>query len=70
MPITGYYDGSAVRTDAQFEMNQRVLIVPISDDFFDEGTAAGMLHKYANPDLIPSEKDAWRKAAVEKHKKA
>ena len=35
MPITGYYDGTAVRTDAQFEMNQRVLIVPVSDNFFD-----------------------------------
>ena len=67
MPITGYYDGNAVRTDAQFDINQRVLIVPVSDDFFDEGTAAGMLHDYANPDLIPLEKDAWRKATIKKH---
>ena len=36
----------------------------------DEGTAAGMLHKYANPDLISSEKNAWRKAADEKHGQA
>ena len=70
MLIVGYYDGAVVRTDAPLKMNQRVLIVPVSDDFFDEGTAAGMLHKYANPDLISFEKDAWIKAAVEKQKKA
>jgi addiction module RelB/DinJ family antitoxin len=27
----------------------------------------GILHRYANPDLIPEEKKAWEKAAVEKH---
>ena len=27
----------------------------------------GIFSKYANPDLIPLEKDAWRNAAVEKH---
>jgi len=30
-------------------------------------TAMGILNKYANPDLIPLEKDAWGKAMVEKH---
>lgn len=30
--------------------------------------AAGMLHKYADPSKIPFEKDAWKTAAVEKHK--
>ena len=67
MSITGYYDGTAVRTDAKFELNQKVLIIPVGDDFFDEESAAGMLHDYANTDLISLEKDAWRKAAIEKH---
>lgn len=29
----------------------------------------GILHQYANPDLIPLEKDAWAEAASEKEKK-
>ena len=29
--------------------------------------AYGIAKKYANPALIPGEKDAWAKAAVEKH---
>ncbi|MCM1335334.1 MAG: hypothetical protein NC084_04035 [Bacteroides sp.] len=28
---------------------------------------AGRLHKYANPELIPLEKDAWANAAVENY---
>ena len=27
----------------------------------------GILHEYANPDLIPLEKDAWAKAMEDKH---
>lgn len=30
-------------------------------------SAAGGLHKYANPSLAEQEKDAWRKMAVKKH---
>ena len=30
-------------------------------------SSAGMLAKYANPDLIPLEKTAWAEAAEEKH---
>jgi len=32
-----------------------------------EETAAGGLHKYANPSLIAKEKDAWREAVIRKH---
>lgn len=35
-----------------------------------EGSAAGVLHQYANASLIGLEKEAWRKAAVEKHVEA
>ena len=31
-----------------------------------EGTAAGMLLEYANPQLQSEEKEAWKKAVVEK----
>ena len=29
----------------------------------------GIFNKYANLDLIPTEKEAWNKAVVEKHNK-
>ena len=32
-------------------------------------TARGALHKYANPAMIPFEKDAWEGTAVEKYAK-
>lgn len=49
--MIGYYDGTVV------QVNEPNLA----------GAAAGGLHKYANPSLIELEKDAWRKAAIEKH---
>ncbi|MBP3295702.1 MAG: hypothetical protein J6M27_03900 [Lachnospiraceae bacterium] len=69
MPILGYYDGTSVRTDAKLELNQKVMIFPMDDIFLNEseGTAAGMLHEYANPQLQSEEKEAWKKAMVEKH---
>ena len=66
MPITGYYDGTVVRTDVNFKLNQRVLIIPI-ENMDDEDTAAGMLHEYANTDLIDQENDAWRQAVVARY---
>jgi len=33
----------------------------------DVDAVMGILHNYANPDLIPLEKTAWEQAAVEKH---
>lgn len=32
-------------------------------------TSKGLLHEYANPELIPLEEGAWERAAVEKHEK-
>ncbi len=67
MSITGYYDGTAIRVDAPLQMNQKVIVIPIESDTDLGESAAGGLHKYANPLLIGQEKDAWRKAAVKKH---
>ena len=67
MSITGYYDGTAIRVDVSLQMNQKVIVIPIESETDLGESAAGGLHKYANPLLIEQEKDAWRKAAVRKH---
>lgn len=48
-------------------MNQKVIIIPVEDELNLEESAAGGLHKYANPALIEQEANAWRKAAIKKH---
>lgn len=67
MSITGYYDGTAVRVDEPLEINQRVIVIPIENEMDLGESAAGGLHKYADPSLIAREKNAWREAAVKKH---
>ncbi len=67
MSITGYYDGTVVHVDEPLQVNQKVIVIPIDNEMDLEESAAGGLRKYANPSLIGQEKDAWRKAAVEKH---
>lgn len=67
MSITGYYDGTAVRVDEPLEINQRVIVIPIENETDLGESAAGGLHKYADPSLIAREKNAWREAAVKKH---
>ena len=41
----------------------------ITDDSETPASAMGVLQKYANPDLIPLEKEAWGMAVMEKHGK-
>ena len=67
MSMIGYYDGTAVQIKEPLQMNQKVIVIPIENDTDLGESAAGGLHKYANPSLIEQEKDAWRKAAVKKH---
>ena len=67
MSIVGYYDGTAVRVKEPLPINQKVIVIPIENEIDWEESAAGVLHQYANTSLIRQEKDAWRKAAVEKH---
>lgn len=67
MSITGYYDGAVIHVDEPLQVNQKVIVIPIENEIDLEESAAGGLHKYANPSLIEQEKDAWRKAAVEKY---
>lgn len=69
MSITGYYDGTAVRVNEQLQINQKVIVIPIESEESLMDTAAGGLHKYANPSMIELEKDVWREAMVKKHAK-
>ena len=65
--MIGYYDGTAVQVKEPLQMNQKVIVIPVENEIDWEESAAGVLHQYANTSLIRQEKDAWRKAAVEKH---
>ena len=67
MSIIGYYDGTAVQVKEPLQMNQKVIVIPIENDTDLGESAAGGLHKYANPSLMEQEKDAWRKVALRKH---
>lgn len=65
--MVGYYDGKAVRIKEPLQMNQKVIVIPIENEIDLGESAAGGLHKYANPSLFEQEEDAWRKAAIKKH---
>jgi len=67
MSMIGYYDGTAVQVNEPLQMNQKVIVIPIENETDLGESAAGGLHKYANPSLIEQEKDAWRNAAIGKH---
>lgn len=67
MPIIGYYDGTTIRVEEPLRMNQKVIVIPIESEMDLVKSAAGGLHKYANPALIDQEKDGWRKVAVKKY---
>lgn len=69
MSITGYYDGTSIRVKEALQVNQKVLVIPIESEEGLNISAAGGLHKYANPSLISQEKDIWRKAAIKKYVK-
>ncbi|MDR1481440.1 MAG: hypothetical protein LBI74_02310 [Synergistaceae bacterium] len=46
-----------------------VLILPLETNHFDEPRKSvfGCLAKYANPDLVEKERDAWQNAARDEH---
>lgn len=67
MSITGYYDGTVIRVDKPLRLHQKVIVIPVEDNVEPQESAAGALHKYANPALIKDEKDAWKKAVARKH---
>lgn len=65
--MIGCYDGTAICVDEPLQKNQKVIVIPVENETDLGESAAGGLHKYANPSLIEQEKDAWRKAVIKKH---
>lgn len=55
--MIGYYDGTAVQVKEPLQMNQKVIVIPIENDTDLGESAAGGLHKYANPSLAEREKE-------------
>ncbi len=74
LAVQGYYDGTAIRMLEKLDAKpyQRVIIT-VMDEFVEprpgigERGMRGALARYANPALAEKEKDAWARAAVEKH---
>ncbi len=67
MSRISYYDGTAIQVNEPLQMNQKVIVIPIENNTDLGESAAGGLHKYANPFLMEQEKDAWRKAVIKKY---
>lgn len=76
--IQGYYSNGAIIPDARkllsLKEDQLVYIVPTrrkkSKAILNKHHAAGILHRYANPSLINSEREVFADALVAKHIKA
>ena len=51
--------------------NAEIIIIPLgmedNNNSDEPKSVMGIFHKYANPDLIKDEKDAWAKAVEKKH---
>lgn len=65
--VNGYFDGSVIQTLEKLNArkNQRVIITLLDEEIQinnREKNAAGLLEKYANPNLIPMEDGAWERA--------
>ena len=72
--VNGYYDGNSIRMLEKIKVrkNQRIIITILDEDIYPEKSfvgksAAGVLAKYANPDLIPLEDGAWERAVSDDH---
>ena len=66
--VNGYYDGTVIRPLEKLNArkNQRIIITLLDEDIQPKNTtanksAAGILSKYANTDLIPMEEGAWER---------
>ena len=56
-----YYDRTAVRINEPLQAKQELIAISTEREPDLEESAAGGLHKYANPALIKQEKDTWIK---------
>ena len=49
------------------EQDEKPFVIPPNTEDTDKTSAFGALSKYANPAMIPFEKEAWPEAAVERY---
>lgn len=66
--VNGYFDGTMIRTLEKLDArkNQRVIITLLDEEIRidnreKKASTAGLLEKYANPNLIPLEEGAWER---------
>lgn len=65
--MLGYYEKTDILKKESLQTDKRLPVILIKNDTDMGESAAGGLHKYANPALIEQEKGEWRRAAVRKH---
>lgn len=65
--MLGYYEKTDILEKESLQTDKRLPVILIKNDTDMGESAAGGLHKYANPALIEQEKGEWRRAAVRKH---
>ncbi len=65
--MIGYYEKTNILEKEPLQTDKMIPVIPVKCDTDMGESAAGGLHKYANPTLIEQEKGEWRRAAVRKH---
>ncbi len=65
--MIGYYEKTDILEKESLQTDKRLPVILVKNDTDMGESAAGGLHKYANPALIEQEKGEWRRAAVRKH---
>ena len=64
--MIGYYEKTDIEKES-LQTDKMLPVILVKNDTDMGESAAGGLHKYANPALIEQEKGEWRRAAVRKH---
>lgn len=65
--MIGYYEKTGILEKESLQTDKMLPVILVKNDTDMGESAAGGLHKYANPALIEQEKSEWRRAAVRKH---
>lgn len=65
--MIGYYEKTDIFEKESLQTDKMLPVILVKNDTDMGESAAGGLHKYANPALIEQEKGEWRRAAVRKY---
>lgn len=65
--MIGYYEKTDIFEKESLQTDKMLPVILVKNDTDMGESAAGGLHKYANPALIEQEKGEWRSAAVRKY---